>query len=152
MLKKSTKKQFSPFVRFLMVTAGLISVGLGILGIVLPILPTTPFFLLATYLFVRSSQKYYRWLLSHKLFGNYIRNYIYKRAISKEVKISTLSLLWASILISVIFATSLLWLRILLILIAIGVSIHILMLNTMKDMDNSEKVHPKLKRTRKSAV
>ena len=150
MLKKATKKTISPFVRFLMITAGLISVGLGVIGIVLPILPTTPFFLLAAFLFVRSSQKYYRWLLSHKLFGNYIRNYIYKRSISKGVKIFTLSLLWMSILFSVTFATNLLWLRILLILIALGVSIHVLRLNTTRSENDDEK--PKLKRFKKRSA
>jgi uncharacterized membrane protein YbaN (DUF454 family) len=124
------KKNRNPYLRFLMVLGGILSVTLGVIGIALPILPTTPFFLLAAFLFVRSSTRLYRWLLTHRIFGSYIRNYIHNRSISKGVKIFTLGLLWATILLSVYLTNHIPWVQILLILIALGVSIHIISLNT----------------------
>ncbi|MDY0349193.1 MAG: YbaN family protein [Tenuifilaceae bacterium] len=111
-------------------TAGITSVGLGIIGIVVPILPTTPFLLLAAYLFVRSSSRLYRWLLTHKILGNYIRNYIQHKSIDRNIKIFTLILLWGTILLSVYLTGDTPWVQALLIAIAVGVSIHILTLNT----------------------
>ncbi|PKP36731.1 MAG: DUF454 domain-containing protein [Bacteroidetes bacterium HGW-Bacteroidetes-15] len=122
--------------RYLMVASGILCVILGIIGIALPILPTTPFFLLAAYLFVRSSQRLYRWLLTHKVFGNYIRNYIHHKAIGKGVKIFTLLLLWGTILFSIYIVNHLLWLQILLLLVAIAVSTHILSLRSMPPKGN----------------
>ncbi len=104
--------------------------GLGILGIILPVLPTTPFFLLSAYLFLKSSQRLYRWLLTHRIFGRYIKNYIQNKSIGKEVKVFTLILLWATILFSVYCLMGIIWLQILLVTIAIAVTIHILRLKT----------------------
>lgn len=129
----------SPYLRYLMVLGGILSVALGAIGIVLPILPTTPFFLLAAYLFVRSSTRLYRWLLTHRIFGNYIRNYIQNKSISKGVKIFTLALLWSTILLSVYLTSHIPWVQILLIIIAIAVSIHILSLNTTRNAPNNGK-------------
>jgi uncharacterized membrane protein YbaN (DUF454 family) len=139
MLIKASKKKVSPLVRYLMIVGGILSVVLGIIGIVLPILPTTPFFLLAAYLFLRSSQRLYRWLLTHKLFGNYIRNYIHHKAISRGVKIFTLCLLWGTILLSVYLIRHLPWVQILLLTIALAVSVHVLSLNTMSSRRNRKK-------------
>ncbi|MDD2197239.1 MAG: YbaN family protein [Bacteroidales bacterium] len=132
-------KPTSPFLKALFVIVGLISLGLGIIGIVLPVLPTTPFFLLSAYLFLRSSQRLYRWLLTHKLFGNYIKNYIYHKAIGKGVKIFTLVLLWSTILLSIYLVREKIWLQIFLAIVAVAVSIHVLRLRTMtKELNHSE--------------
>ena len=132
MLGNNPKKNRSPQLRFLMAMGGIISVGLGIVGIVLPILPTTPFFLLSAFLFVRSSNRLYHWLLHHKVFGSYIRNYIQNKSITKGVKIFSLSLLWLTISISIYITRHTLWLQALLFIIATAVTIHILSLNTYK--------------------
>lgn len=137
------KRPLKPIVRFLMIAGGLISVGLGIIGIVLPILPTTPFFLLAAYLFVRSSQRLYRWLITHRVFGNYIRNYIQHKAISRGVKAFTLILLWGTIALSIYLMSHRVWVQILLLVVAIGVSVHVLKLRTMpKNNPNAHKQSP----------
>ncbi|MFP4555489.1 MAG: YbaN family protein [Bacteroidales bacterium] len=140
------QKPLKPIVRFLMVTGGVVSVTLGIIGIALPLLPTTPFLLLAAYLFLRSSQRLYRWLLTHRVFGSYIRNYIHHRSISKSVKVSTLIILWATICISAYFMKELIWVQLLLLLVAIGVSIHVLSLRTMPKnkttTNNSDEITP----------
>ena len=110
-----------------------VSLGFGILGMFLPILPTTPFLLLSAALFAKSSTRYYQWLLNHKYFGQYIRDFRENKSIPLKLKIYSITILWATILISIIFATKgMLWLQILLAAIAIGVSIHILSFKTKR--------------------
>ena len=129
---KETKKYSSPLVRALLITAGSISVGLGVLGIVLPVLPTTPFLLLAAWCYARSSTRFYVWLMTHRLWGKYLRDYTSGKGVPLRVKIWALTLLWAAILSSAFLAVEITWVRILLIAIAIGVSAHILKIRTLR--------------------
>lgn len=121
-----------PVRRFFLVAGGIISLALGILGIPLPLLPTTPFLLLSAYLFAQSSPRLYNWLIYHRLFGKYIRDYREKRGVPLSVKVGAISLLWVTISLSAFLAVELLWVRILLFAIAIGVTSHILCLRTIK--------------------
>ena len=70
-----------------MITTGTFFVGLGIIGIFLPLLPTTPFLLLAAACYARSSKRFYNWLLNNKWFGNYIKNYRERKGIPLQIKI-----------------------------------------------------------------
>ena len=106
--------------------------GLGIIGIFVPVLPTTPFLLLAAACYARSSQRFYDWLLSNKYFGNYIRNYLERKGVPLKVKVLTIILLWITIGSSVAFAVQSFVVRLILVLIALGVSIHILCIRTLK--------------------
>ena len=126
------KTGIGKWLRPLLVAVGTIFVGLGIIGIFIPILPTTPFLLLAAACYAKSSQRFYRWLLSNRWFGAYIDNYRQKRGMPLKIKIMTVALLWLTIGVSVAFAVQSLTVRIILIVIAIGVSIHILSIKTMK--------------------
>ncbi|MDR2085436.1 MAG: YbaN family protein [Bacteroidales bacterium] len=119
--------------KILFIIIGCISLVLGILGIFLPILPTTPFLLLSSFLFLKSSDRLYNWLINHKYLGKYIKDFQIHRAIPLKVKITSISLLWITISISAIFFVTAIWLKILLIGIAIGVTIHILSFKTRKD-------------------
>ncbi len=119
-------------VRWLLVTAGSISLGLGILGIITPLLPTTPFLLLAAACYYRGSDRLHNWLLNHTVFGKYITDYLEKRAIPGRMKIKTVSLLWITIGISAVFFTDSLWIRLLLLIIAVIVSVHLVRLKTLK--------------------
>jgi len=119
--------------KWLLITAGLLSVGLGVLGIFLPILPTTPFLLLAAACFIRSSKGLYRWLINHKWFGPYIRNYREFKAVTLRAKIVTLILLWGTIGYSAFGVLHSWLLRGLLLTIAVGVTIHILSLKTLTE-------------------
>lgn len=112
---------------------GSISLGLGILGVFLPLLPTTPFLLLTAALYFRGSPKLYQWLITHPRLGTYIRNYREEKAIPLRAKIISLTLLWASILYCIFFVTDLLWLRILLGVIMTGVTVHILSFKTLRN-------------------
>jgi len=125
-------KTSSRLIRGLLITTGTFFVGLGVLGIFVPLLPTTPFFLLAAAYYVRSSKRFYNWLLNNKWFGNYIKNYQEKKGVPLKVKLSSLSLLWITILFSAVFVVDIFFVRIILILIATCVTIHILYIRTLK--------------------
>lgn len=120
------------WVRLLLIIGGTFFVGLGVVGIFLPVLPTTPFLLLAAACYARSSRRFYCWLLNNRWFGVYIKNYRQKKGMPLKVKLLTVALLWLTIGVSVIFAVQSLTLRIILILIAIGVSIHVLSIKTLR--------------------
>ncbi|PLX13617.1 MAG: DUF454 domain-containing protein [Marinilabiliales bacterium] len=105
---------------------GLISLFLGVLGVFVPILPTTPFLLLSAALFMKSSKRLYNWLINNKYLGKYISNYIHHKSISVKTKISSISFLWITILLSIYFFVEKLIFIILLLIIAIAVTWHIL--------------------------
>jgi uncharacterized membrane protein YbaN (DUF454 family) len=116
----------------LLIFAGTFFVVLGVLGVFLPILPTTPFLLLATACYTRSSERFYGWLLNNKWFGKYIKNYREGKGVPLRVKLLSISFLWLSIMFSTFVIVDNLFVRIILILIAIGVTIHIISIRTLK--------------------
>jgi uncharacterized membrane protein YbaN (DUF454 family) len=112
--------------------AGTISLGLGAVGLFLPILPTTPLLLLSAACYYKGSERMHRWLLNNKLFGSYIRNYKEGKGISQMGKILTLFLLWITISYSAFFIVNNSIVQIVLFTIAIGVTVHIITLPTLK--------------------
>ena len=118
--------QFYYMLKILLRIAGTISLTLGILGIFLPILPTTPFLLLTAYCYFRSAPDWHKRLLENKHLGPYIKNFQENKCIPLRVKIYSITTLWLTISISAIFFVSILWVKVLLFAIAIGVTIHIL--------------------------
>lgn len=111
---------------------GSISLALGVIGIFLPVLPTTPFLLLSAALYFKGSERLYKWLMGHSRFGPYITNFRIHRAIPLKAKIASVSLLWITILISIFFFIPIFFVKILLACIAIAVTVHILSFKTMK--------------------
>lgn len=118
--------------RYLYLTSGILLTGVGVIGIVLPVLPTTIFLLLASMCFIKSSPKANEWLRNHRIFGAYIKNYQDNSGLSIQAKFFNLLYLWVMILISAYFLTNELYIKILLLIIAIGVTIHILMIKTKR--------------------
>ncbi len=112
-------------VKILLIATGTILIGISIIGIFLPILPTTPFLLLAAALYAKSSKRFYGWLINNRVLGRYIKNYREGKGIPLKVKIIAISILWITIGYSAIFAIDILWVRILLVIIAIGTTVHI---------------------------
>lgn len=109
--------------RPILIIIGVVSLALGALGIVLPILPTTPFLLLSTYCFARSSTRLHTYLVNHPVFGTYISNY-YNGTMTKGHKMRTLVFMWMGILVSAwLIGKTITW--IILPIIAVGVTIHI---------------------------
>jgi uncharacterized protein len=118
--------------KYVYITLGTISLGLGILGIFLPLLPTTPFLLLTAALYCHSSEKLYNKLMNHKLLGPYIHDFRTHKNIPLKTKIISISLVWLTIGYSIIFVVPLLFVKILLAAIAIAVTMHILSFKTKK--------------------
>ncbi len=114
--------------RVLMIAGGTASAGIGIVGAFVPILPTTPFLLLAAYLYARSSDRLYGWLLGNRLIGDYLRRYYERRCMSGRHKLVTLGLLWGVLALSSALAVDAWWARSVLGGIGIAVTAHILML------------------------
>lgn len=110
---------------------GVLFVGLATLGIVLPLLPTTPFLLLAAACFFRSSDRLYQWLITHRWFGSYIRNYREHRALTLRTKIVTVGLLWATLGFTICGLVNSLVLQIVLFLVGTGVTVHVLRYRTL---------------------
>ena len=125
----------NPLVRGVLLTGGTVSLGIGIIGIVLPLLPTTPFLLLSAFCYSKGSKRFHRWLLNNRIFGDYITNYLEGKGISLKSKLLTLFFLWALILFSAFYFVDMLIIRIVLLLIAVGVSVHILTLSTYTPTD-----------------
>ena len=111
---------------------GLLALGMGILGIFLPVLPTTPFLLLASALFLRSNRRLYNWLMEHPKLGPYIKNFLVHKAIPLRVKVVSISLIWLTLLNCAIFVAEHWVMRLMFIIIAIAVTIHILSYKTLK--------------------
>ena len=105
--------------------AGTISLGLGIVGIFVPILPTTPFLLLAAFFYGRGSQRFHDWLVYRSRFSGYIYNYRAGLGIPLKQKVLTIALLWLTIGFSVVFVTDNWWIRALLVIVAAGVTTHL---------------------------
>ena len=133
-MTKVIKQPSSIFLKYILAILGLISLFLGILGIFLPLIPTTPFLLLSATLFMKSSKRLYNWLMNHKYLGGYLKNYLEHKAISTKTKISTISFLWIAITTSIILVAEKLIIKILLLAIAIAVTIHILSFKSNKEI------------------
>ena len=111
---------------------GSLCLALGIIGIFLPLLPTTQFLLLSAALYFRSSPRLYDWLLSHKQLGPYIRNFREHKAIPLRTKVISVSLVWITLLYCALFVLPQLWLKAIMIALAVGISWHILSFKTLK--------------------
>jgi len=134
---EKTDKPLKPLLRWLLLTAGVVAVVLGVVGIFLPILPTVPFLLLAAACFTRSSERFYSWLLDHARLGPMIRPYLDGQGLKKSTKVKAISLVWVSIAISIVLLHRTSWLPLLLIGIAAGVTGYLLRLPNLDDTSPS---------------
>ncbi len=130
--------------KYLWVISGTVCLGLGIIGIFLPVLPTTPFLLLAAFCYARGSKYFYNWLMNQSRLGGYIRSYLEGQGIPLKQVILTLVLLWLTIGFAIVFVATSWWYRALLFIVAAGVTIHLRKIKTHReeapnsvDQDNS---------------
>lgn len=131
-----------PAVRLLLMITGSLAFVFGVVGIVIPVWPTTPFLLLAAACYVRCSKKCYAWLLNHRLFGETIRNYLQQKAITQKIRTRALIFLWISLTVSAILVQQTV-VRLLLLLVGLGVSIHLMSLQVLrKPGSNKQKKNP----------
>lgn len=117
--------------RIALVVIGTVALALGVIGIVVPVLPTTPFLLLAAACYARSSERLHRWLMNNRYLGEPIRDYRDRRAVKLHVKLYALVVLWAGIALSIV-ASGGFWLTLPLVAIALAVTAHILRLRTIR--------------------
>ena len=123
-LKIDKQSVLNKVVRALLFALGSLSLALGVLGIFLPLLPTTPFLLLAAACYVRSSDKFYRWLISHPVLSKYILAYLNGEGIPRKAKCYTLLTMWLTMGVSA-FIVPLWQVQVLLLCIALMVSTYI---------------------------
>lgn len=118
--------------RMLFVLVGTLFLAIGFVGIIIPVLPTTPLLLLAAACYLRGSERLHRWMIENRMFGEFIRNYTEGRGIDPRQKVVTLAFLWTTISFSALYLIERLPVRILLFLIATAVSVHILALPSLR--------------------
>lgn len=116
----------------ILIFTGTVCVGLGILGMFLPLMPTTVFLLLAAYCYSKSSDRFHDWLMNNRLCGPYIRNYRSGQGITVRQKVTTLAMLWISIGVSIWLLNARFWPTLILAVVAISVTVHILWIKTYR--------------------
>jgi uncharacterized protein len=116
--------------RWMLITAGMICVGLGAIGVILPGLPTTPFLLLAAYCFARSSEHFHGWLVNHRWLGSYVRNFEEGRGMTRPAKATTVLIIWLSFGVTIVFFVPVVWGQVGMVLMAVTVSVYIMRLPT----------------------
>jgi len=116
----------------IMIGIGILSVFFGVLGIFLPLLPTTPFLLLSAFIFSKSSAKFHKKLMENKVLGGYIHNYLEKKGLMLRDKVISLLTLWGGIIFS-FTGISNTYGKLFLGTVLLGVSYHLLKLKTLKD-------------------
>ncbi len=123
--------QRHPVLRYSLLVLGWLSLGLGLIGVLVPLLPTTPFLLLAAACFLRSSQRLYDWLLAEPHFGPYLRHYLQGRGIPLHAKALAISMITLSLGFAIwVPLSGRIWLQLMLALIGLSVSAYLLYLPT----------------------
>ncbi|NLC35527.1 MAG: DUF454 domain-containing protein [Alcaligenaceae bacterium] len=110
---------------------GTVALLLGIVGIFLPLLPTTPFLLLASACYMRGSHRMHQWLMNQRHLGPYLRSFQQGRGIPLRAKITALALMWTSLTVSMWFAP-LPWVRVLLLVPGIAVTVYLCRTRTLE--------------------
>ncbi len=118
--------------RSLFFLAGTITFALGAVGVVFPILPTTPFLLISLACYVRSSERMSHWLLNNKYFGSYLKNYKEGKGIPMKTKLFAISVLWITIAFSALVLVPILAVKIILFVVATAVTVHLVRLPTCR--------------------
>lgn len=108
-------------------------VAIGVLGVILPLLPHTIFFLLAAACYARGSERAYTWLMTNRLFGRYLRNYRERRGATLGTKIVTIAMLWGGLALSAWLATPPVWVYAILAAVGVGVPLYLVRLRTLRD-------------------
>jgi uncharacterized membrane protein YbaN (DUF454 family) len=114
--------------RLLWNIAGTVSLAVGVVGTVVPVLPTTPFLLIAAACYLRGSKRMYDWMVENRYVGSYLRDYVEGRGVSLRAKAVSVAVLWALILFSALFVTDSEIIRVVLLVVAAAVTVHLLTL------------------------
>lgn len=123
--------------KYLYVLVGLLSLAMGLIGVLLPVIPTTPFLLLASFCFIRGSEKFDRWFKSTKIYKNHVESFIKEKAMTMKEKITILSLVSIMLSIPIILVDNLHMRIFLIALICIKFYYFIFKIKTIKPSDVS---------------
>lgn len=116
--------------RLFFLSLGTTFFSIGAVGVVIPVLPTTPFILISVFCFGKSSKRAERWISNNRYFGSYIENYKNKNGVPLDIKLKSIAFLWTMLIISIMFFSNNDYLSLLLVIIGIAVTAHILLLKT----------------------
>jgi uncharacterized protein len=117
--------------RMIFFSLGVTLLGIGAVGVVTPVLPTTPLVLAAFFCFTQSSEKAEKWILNNRYFGSYIENYKTKKGVPYDVKLKSIVFLWITLTASMFILRQNIMILVLMI-VGVAVTMHILLLKTIK--------------------
>jgi uncharacterized membrane protein YbaN (DUF454 family) len=126
-----------PLKQRIIFACGWTALGAGVVGIAVPLLPTVPFVLLAAACFLRSSERWHRWLVTHPVFGPHIADYLAGRGLRRRAKLLALATLWSSMLLSAFLVVPIFAADVTMIAVAAAVSVHLLRLPTASTEDGA---------------
>lgn len=137
-----TKKHVkSDLLRWILICCGWVSIVAGVVGLFLPLVPTVPFLLLAAASFARSSERFHSWLVEHNHLGPLIRDYLNGGGIPLRVKTMALGMVWVSFPASAFLFAEVVWLKVILLTIAAGITLYLLALPTAPPADKDDTSH-----------
>jgi uncharacterized protein len=136
-METTNKHVKNPLLRWVLIVCGWLAVTGGLVGIFLPLIPTVPFLLLAVACFARSSERFHRWLVEHNHLGPLLRNYLKGAGIPLRAKTIAVGMVWVSFPATTFFFARDLWLKTLLIAVAVVLTLYLLSLPTVMD-DNAD--------------
>ena len=119
--------------KYLLNLCGLILVFIGLVGVIVPVLPTTPFMILAAYCFIRSNKKLYTWVTTNRIFGKKVSQFFEKRGITLRAKIVSISTMWFMCVISFYFTYPKIWAVILIPVLAVAGTIIIISIKQINE-------------------
>ena len=133
--RDGVREHASPLVRGVLLAAGMLFVALGVIGVFVPLLPTTPFMLLAAACFARSSRRFHDWLLANRTFGPLIYEWRRYRSIPYRTKIMAIALMACTLLASIVFFVKPAWLRVALALFGLALAVWLYRIPSRRVLD-----------------
>ena len=130
-------KPLPPVARIGLLVLGTLALGLGVVGLLLPVLPTTPFVLIALGCYVRSSERLYNWLRRHPRLGPSVRRYVETKALPLRVKIVSLVVAWAALGATALWLVDRLWVKGLLIAVALAKTVFMVRVPTLRQEEQA---------------
>ena len=116
--------------KFLFLFAGSLCIVIGVIGIVVPLLPTVPFLLLAAYLYAKGSERFYLWLIHHKWLGTILTNYKEGKGIPVRLRIYSVLFFWLTIGTSIVFLIEDTTAKIIMLVVASGITLRLLLMKS----------------------
>ena len=133
----------SDLLRWILIGIGWFSIVGGVVGLFLPLVPSVPFLLLAVFCFSRSSVRFHNWLVEHRHLGPVLRDYLEQGGINLRTKITAIGMIWLSFPVSVTFFVEPLWVKVLLITIAAGVTWYLIAIPTVSPASKTKDTEPR---------